>query len=202
MEKMILASGNKDKLKEIREILKDLPLEIVSMGEEGIDLDIVEDGSTFEENASIKANAVMKITGTPVIADDSGLEIDFFDGAPGIYSARFMGKDTPYPEKIRRILEEMKDVPWEGRGARFVCSVACAFPDERGTITVKETCEGYIATEPAGENGFGYDPVFFYPPAGCTTSCLSTDEKNAISHRGKAVRAMYKILKEQYGIVE
>ena len=200
MEKIIFASGNADKVNEVREILGGLPVEIVSMKEAGIDIDIDENGTTFEENASIKAEAVMRITGKPALADDSGLEIDFFGGAPGIYSARFMGHDTPYSEKIARILEKMKDAPDEERGARFVCAIALAFPDERGTIVRKETCEGRIAREPSGDNGFGYDPVFFYPPAGCTTASLTPDEKNAISHRGKAVRAMYEVIKEQFGI--
>ena len=193
MEKLIFATGNKDKLKEIRMILKDLPLEILSMKEAGCDMDIVEDGKTFEENALIKATAIQKATGALVLADDSGLEVDYMDKAPGIYSARFLGEDTSYDIKNHYILDQLKDVPDAQRTARFVCAVAAVFPDGEA-VTRRGTIEGIIGHEIAGENGFGYDPIFYVPEYGCTTAQLSPEAKNEVSHRGKALRAIREVI--------
>lgn len=189
MKRIIFATGNEGKLREIRMILKDFPVEIVSMKEAGIDVDIDENGTTFEENALIKARTIMKMTGDIVLADDSGLEIDYFDGAPGVYSARFLGENTSYDVKNQYILDKMENVPEEKRTARFVCVMAAVFPD--GTeVTRRGTIEGLIGYEIAGENGFGYDPIFFVPEYGCMSAQLEPDVKNEISHRGKALRAL------------
>lgn len=189
MERLIFATGNEGKMKEVRMILKDAGYEILSMKEAGIDVDIVEDGKTFEENAIIKASAISKVAGCLVLADDSGLEVDYMDKAPGIYSARFEGEDTPYEIKNQIILDRLKGVPDEQRSARFVCAIAAAFPDGR-VETTRATIEGRIAYEPSGENGFGYDPIFYVPDYDCTTAELSPEQKNEISHRGKALRLM------------
>ena len=191
MKKIIFATGNADKMKEIRKILADLDAEVVSMKEAGIQADIVEDGKTFEENAVIKATAISKLTsdGEIVLADDSGLEIDYLNKEPGIYSARFAGEDTSYDIKNRIFLDRLEGVPDEERTARFVCAVAAVFPD--GSVdVVRETIEGRIAHESAGTHGFGYDPIFYLPEYGCTSAELSMEEKNKISHRGKALRAI------------
>ena len=195
--RIVFATGNKDKMKEIRQILADLGMEIVSMKEAGVDTEIVEDGMSFEENAEIKARAVSRVlTSDIVLADDSGLEIDYLDKAPGIYSARFAGEDTSYDIKNRIFLDRLEGVPDEERTARFVCAVAAVFPD--GTSeTVRETIEGRIAHEPAGENGFGYDPIFYVPEYECTTAEMSAELKNELSHRGKALRSMRRILEEK-----
>lgn len=193
---MIFATGNMGKMKEIRAILGDIGEEILSMKEAGIDMDIVEDGSTFEENAIIKAKAVMERTGKLALADDSGLEIDALNKEPGIYSARYMGEDTPYEIKNSNLIERMKGVKGKDRSARFVCVIAAAFPDGE-IITTRGTIEGVIAEEPAGENGFGYDPIVYVPEYGMTTGQMDPDAKNAISHRGKALTAMKKILEER-----
>lgn len=189
MKKIIFATGNQDKMKEIREILSDLDAEILSLKDAGIKADIVEDGSTFEENAEIKAKAICELTGEIVLADDSGLEVDYLNKEPGIYSARYMGEDTSYRIKNKNIIDRLEGVPDEKRTARFVCAIAAAFPD--GTVkTVRGTMEGRIGYEEKGENGFGYDPIFFLPEFGCTSSELSMEEKNKISHRGNALRAI------------
>ena len=195
--RIVFATGNKDKMKEIRQILADLGMEIVSMKEAGVDIEIVEDGMSFEENAEIKARAVSRVlTSDIVLADDSGLEIDYLDKAPGIYSARFAGEDTSYDIKNRIFLDRLEGVPDEERTALFVCAVAAVFPD--GTSeTVRETIEGRIAHEPAGENGFGYDPIFYVPEYECTTAEMSAELKNELSHRGKALRSMRRILEEK-----
>lgn len=195
--RIVFATGNKDKMKEIRQILADLGMEIVSMKEAGVDIEIVEDGMSFEENAEIKARAVSRVlTSDIVLADDSGLEIDYLDKAPGIYSARFAGEDTSYDIKNRIFLDRLEGVPDEERTARFVCAVAAVFPD--GTSeTVRETIEGRIAHEPAGEYGFGYDPIFYVPEYECTTAEMSAKLKNELSHRGKALRSMRRILEEK-----
>lgn len=193
MEKLIFATGNADKMKEIRMILADSGYEIVSMKEAGIDVDIVEDGSTFEENAIIKATAISKVAGCLVLADDSGLEVDAMDGAPGIYSARFEGVDTPYSIKNKIIMDRLEGLPEEKRTARFVCAIAAAWPDGR-VETRRGTIEGRIAHEPAGENGFGYDPIFYVPEYGRTTAQLDPEEKNKISHRGKALQMIKEVL--------
>ena len=198
MKKIIFATGNEGKMKEIREILADLDAEILSMKEAGIQADIVEDGKTFEENAVIKATAISKLTGEIVLADDSGLEIDYLDKAPGIYSARFAGEDTSYDIKNRIFLDRLEGVPDEERTARFVCAVAAVFPD--GSVdVVRETIEGRIAHESAGTHGFGYDPIFYLPEYGCTTAQLSPEQKNEVSHRGKALCAIKRKLKGKIG---
>ena len=196
MEKLIFATGNEHKMKEIRMILGDLDYEILSMKEAGIDVDIVEDGKTFEENATIKATAISKIANCIVLADDSGLEVDYMDKKPGIMSARWMGEDTSYRIKNQKIIDNLEGVPEEQRTARFVCAIAAAFPDGR-VITKRGTIEGLIGYEEQGENGFGYDPIFYLYENDKSTAELSAEEKNAISHRGKALRQMKEMLKEQ-----
>lgn len=186
MKKLIFATGNEGKMKEIRMILGDLDYEILSMKEAGIDIDIVEDGKTFEENAIIKATEISKISNCVVLADDSGLEVDAMDKMPGIYSARYLGEDTPYSIKNQTIIDNLAGLPDEKRTARFVCAIAAAFPDGR-VVTKRGTIEGIIGYEERGENGFGYDPIFFVPEYGKTTAELSPEEKNKISHRGKAL---------------
>ncbi len=193
MERLIFATGNKDKMKEIRMILADSGYEILSMKEAGIEADIVEDGKTFEENAIIKAKAISKLAGCLVLADDSGLEVDAMNGAPGIYSARFEGVDTPYSIKNKIIMDKLEGLPEEKRTARFVCAIAAAWPDGR-IETRRGTIEGRIAHEPAGENGFGYDPIFYVPEYGKTTAQLDPEEKNKISHRGKALMMIKEVL--------
>lgn len=192
-KRLIFATGNQDKMKEIREILGDLDYEILSMKEAGIDMDIVEDGQTFEENAIIKATAVMRETGCLVLADDSGLEVDYLNKEPGIYSARYMGENTPYRIKNQIIIDRLHGVPDILRTARFVCVIAAAFPDGR-VETRRGTIEGRIAHRPAGENGFGYDPIFYLPERKMTTAEIPAEEKNAISHRGNALRQIKEIL--------
>ncbi len=194
--KIIFATGNQGKVREIKQIMEDMDAEIVSMKEAGIDIDIEENGTTFEENALIKARAIAKEANTLVLADDSGLEIDYLDKAPGVLSARYMGEDTPYSVKNQHILDLLKEVRGEARSARFVCSIAAVFPDGREFATYA-TIEGEIAQKSAGENGFGYDPIFFVPEFGKTTAELSPEEKNKISHRGKALTMMKEILKNE-----
>ena len=196
MNKIIFATSNQGKMKEIREILKDLNVEVLSLKEAGIDADIVEDGKTFEENALIKARAIRNLTGCMVLADDSGLEVDALNKEPGIYSARYMGEDTSYDIKNNNIIERLNGLVGDERSARFVCVIAAAFPD--GTDEVRRgTIEGQIGFEIAGENGFGYDPIFFVPEYGCTTAELSPKVKNEISHRGKALRAMKDVIRQK-----
>lgn len=192
--KIIFATGNMGKLAEIREILSDSDVEIISMKDAGVNIDIVEDGSTFEENAIIKAKAVFKETGILTLADDSGLEVDYLNKEPGIYSARYMGEDTPYSIKMQSLIDRLEGVPDEKRSARFVCAIAAALPDGN-VVTTRGTLEGRIAYEPKGEHGFGYDPIFFLPERGCTDAELPEGEKNKIGHRGKALRAMKELLK-------
>ena len=196
--RVIFATGNKGKMNEIRQILSDMDLELLSMKEAGIDIEIVEDGSSFEENAIIKAKAVAACTDAIVLADDSGLEIDYLNGEPGIYSARYMGEDTPYSVKNRNFIERLQGVPAEKRTARFVCVIAAAMPDGE-VFTTKGVIEGQIAEEPRGENGFGFDPIFYVPEYGCTTAELSEEQKNEISHRGKALTAMKEELRKRIG---
>lgn len=197
MKKVIFATGNEGKMKEIREILGDLDIELLSLKDAGIHADIVEDGKTFEENAQIKAKAICEMTGEIVLADDSGLEIDYLNKEPGIYSARYMGEDTSYHIKNSSLIERLNGVPDEKRTARFVCAVAAAFPDGR-VKTVRGTMEGRIGYEEKGENGFGYDPIFYLPEYGCTSAELSMEEKNKISHRGKALRGIRESVKEAF----
>ena len=196
MDKIIFATGNAGKMKEVREILKDLNVEVLSMKEAGIQADVEENGKTFQENAVIKAREIMKRSGEVVLADDSGLEIDYLNKEPGIYSARYMGEDTSYRIKNGNLIERLQGVPDEKRTARFVCAIAAAFPD--GSVeTTEGTIEGRIGYEEKGENGFGYDPIFYVPEFGCTTAELTGEQKNQISHRGKALEAMKEILKKR-----
>jgi XTP/dITP diphosphohydrolase len=197
MKRIIFATGNAGKMREIKEIMGDTEAEILSMKEAGIDVDIVEDGITFEENAIIKAKAVAAQTGELVLADDSGLEVDYLNKEPGVYSARYLGEATPYDVKNQSILDRLFGVPKEKRTARFVCAIAAALPDGR-VLVVRETIEGYIGEKPAGENGFGYDPIFYVDEFGCSTAELTEEQKNAISHRGKALRAMKTKLRVAY----
>lgn len=194
--KLILATSNKDKVREIGEILSGTPFVAVSMRDEGFNPDIVEDGKTFEENALIKARAVHALAPDAyVMADDSGLCIDALDGAPGIYSARFCGENSTYPEKFAKIFEMLKDVPEEKRTAKFVCSIAVVRPDGSEFTVRGEIC-GVLHEKPAGDGGFGYDPIFYVPEFGMTTAQMTKEQKNSISHRGKASRAMAEKLKE------
>lgn len=196
MKKIIFATTNEGKVREVRMMLEDCDIELQTLKEAGIDIDIVEDGSTFEENAIIKAKTIMEMTGEIALADDSGLEVDYLDGAPGIYSARYLGVDTPYSEKNSHIIELLKDAKGEERSARFVCAMAVAFPD--GEIkTCRGTIEGYIGYEEKGTNGFGYDPIVYVPEYKMTTGEMTPKLKNSISHRGKALQKMTEILKER-----
>lgn len=197
--RIVFATGNENKMVEIRMILSDLGMPVYSMKELGVEADIVEDGISFEENAEIKARAISRLLPDDIIlADDSGLEIDYLDKAPGIYSARFAGEDTSYDVKNCILLDKLEGVPDEDRTARFVCAIAAAFPD--GTVeTVRGTIEGMIAEEMLGENGFGYDPIFYVPEYGCTTAQMDPDKKNELSHRGNALRMMRRIIEARFG---
>lgn len=186
---IIFATGNEGKMREIRQILEDMDVEILSMKEAGIELDIVEDGTTFEENAIIKAKAVAAKTKHIVMADDSGLEVDYLNKEPGIYSARYMGEDTSYDIKNANLIQRLEGVEDDKRTARFVCAIATVLPDKE-VITAHGVIEGRLAYEPTGDNGFGFDPILYLPEYGRTCAQLSDEEKNAISHRGRALRAM------------
>ena len=194
--KIIFATGNENKLREIRQITENMGIEIVSMKDAGYYTEVEETGTTFEENAYLKASAIAKKCNLPTLADDSGLEIDYLNKEPGIYSSRFMGEDTPHSVKNVELLRRMEGVPDEKRTARFVCAICLVRPDG-SSETVKATMEGRVAYKSAGKNGFGYDPIFFLPERGCTSAELSPEEKNAISHRGKALRMMRDILEKE-----
>ena len=194
-KRLVFATGNQGKVNEFRQMLGD-DYEILSMKDIGVDIDIVEDGKTFEENAVIKAKAVMEETGEMVLADDSGFEVDYLNKEPGIYSARYMGEDTSYDVKNKNLIDRLDGVPKEKRTARFVCAIAAVLPDGRELVT-RQTMEGYIGWEPEGENGFGYDPIFYLDEYGCSSAAISPEQKNAISHRGKALRAMKELLKKE-----
>lgn len=197
MKRIIFATGNQEKMREIKAILRDLPLEVISMKEAGVEIDVEENGETFEENALIKARALCEVTGELVLADDSGLEVDYIHREPGVHSARYMGRDTSYHEKNRSIIERLKNAKGEERSARFVCAIAAAFPDGHTEVT-RGTIEGLIGYEEKGENGFGYDPIVYVPEYRMTTGEMEPELKNSISHRGKALRKMLPIL-EAYG---
>lgn len=182
--KIIAATKNKNKLREFGEILKDF--EIISQEDAGVDLDVEETGTTFEENSRLKAEAIFKATGIAAIADDSGLCVDALGGAPGVYSARYGGEGLDDEGRVQLLLKNMKDIPDEKRTARFVCVITMVNND--GIITARGECEGVINHAPKGENGFGYDPVFYMKEYGKTTAEMSPDEKNAVSHRGKALK--------------
>ncbi len=188
-ELFIVATANKNKLIEIKQIMKDLPFEIRSMAEMGIDEEILETGQSFEENALIKAQAVHQKTGGYVMADDSGLAIDALQGAPGIYSARFCGENASYGEKFAEIWKLLADVPLPKRTAQFVCAIAVVRPDGSHFV-VKGLLEGLIWHQDQGEKGFGYDPIFYLPDWQKTTAELEPEVKNAISHRAKALQLM------------
>lgn len=194
--RIVFATGNKGKLKEVEMILRDLGRQVVSMKEAGAETEIAEDGTTFAENALIKARAVHAICGGLVLADDSGLEIDYLNKEPGVYSARYLGEDTPYEIKNGIILQRLQGVAKEERSARFVCVIGAVLPDGR-ELTASASVEGSVAFSAAGEGGFGYDPIFFVDEFGKTMAELTAEEKNRISHRGKALRAMKKLLEEQ-----
>ena len=194
--RIVFATGNQNNMREIHEIMDDLGREIVSMKEAGIEADIVEDGQSFEENAVIKASAIASQCQDIVLADDSGLEVDALNKEPGIYSARYMGENTSYRIKNQNIIDRLAGVPEEKRTARFVCAVAAVFPDGTHTV-VRETIEGCIGYEESGENGFGYDPIFYVPAYGCTTADLSPEQKNEISHRGKALKKIKELIREK-----
>lgn len=195
---MIFATGNQDKMREIRAIMEGLDYEIYSMKEAGYDVDIEENGTTFAENALIKARAIHEMSHALVLADDSGLEVDYMNKEPGVFSHRFGGEDTPYSIKNQMIIDRLEGVPEEKRTARFVCAIAAIFPD--GTEMVKEaTMEGIIGYKEAGSNGFGYDPIFFLPEYGCTSSELTPKQKNDISHRGKALRMVREVIEHEKG---
>lgn len=201
--RIVFATGNKGKLKEIHKILGDLGMEILSMAEAGVSDDIEENGTTFSENSMIKARSVARsLKGLDpqdesiVLADDSGLEVDYLNGEPGIYSARYMGKDTSYDIKNQAIIDKLDGVAEDERTARFVCAISAVFPDGREFSTLGKM-EGHIAHEIAGCNGFGYDPIFFLPEYGKTSAEITEDEKNSISHRGKALREMEKVLRKE-----
>ena len=194
--RIIFATGNEGKMREIRAILEDLKLPVLSMKEAGVNPEIVEDGKTFGENAEIKARAVWNLTGDIVLADDSGLVVDYIGGEPGIYSARYLGEDTSYAVKNQVIIDRLSQAKGSERSARFVCNIAAVLPDGR-VLHAEETMEGEIAYAPAGSGGFGYDPILYLPEFAKTSAELTMDEKNQISHRGKALRAVKELLKRE-----
>ena len=203
MKKVIFATGNEHKMVEIRMILEDLGMEVLSQREAGITADIVEDGSTFEENALIKATKIAELAHgmdmykeAVVLADDSGLEIDCLNKEPGIYSARYMGENTSYDIKNQTLLNRLDGVPDDERTARFVCAIAAVFPDGTDEV-VRGTMEGIIGHEIIGENGFGYDPIFFLPQFGMTSAQLSPKKKNELSHRGEGLRKMRSVIESK-----
>lgn len=198
MKKIVFATHNEGKMKEIREILKDLNVELCSLKDMGINTEIEENGTSFEENAIIKAKTICEMTGEIVLADDSGLEVDYLDKAPGVYSARFLGEDTSYDIKNQYIIDKLKDAKNEERSARFVCVIACALPGGE-IITRRGVVEGYISEKISGTNGFGYDPIFYVPEYNCTTADMPSELKNKISHRGKALEAIKEVLKTYIG---
>ena len=202
MNTVIFATSNEGKMKEVRAILADMPVRVLSMKEAGIKVDVDENGTSFEENALIKASGIAgcipeeyKEDKVFVLADDSGLEVDYLNKEPGIYSARYMGEDTSYDIKNQAIIDRLAGIPDEQRTARFVCAIACVLPDGSHKIT-RATIEGIIGYEIAGANGFGYDPIFYVPEFGCTTAELTPEQKNEVSHRGKALKEMKEQLRE------
>ena len=204
MNTVIFATSNEGKMREVRAILADMPVRVLSMKEAGIKVDVEENGTSFEENALIKASGIAdcipeeyKDDKVFVLADDSGLEVDYLNKEPGIYSARYMGEDTPYIIKNRAIIDRLAGVPDEKRTARFVCAIACVLPDGSSKIT-RATIEGIIGYEIAGANGFGYDPIFYVPEYGCTTAELTPEQKNEVSHRGKALKEMKEQIREYF----
>lgn len=204
MNTVIFATSNEGKMREVRAILADMPVRVLSMKEAGIKVDVEENGTSFEENALIKASGIAdcipeeyKDDKVFVLADDSGLEVDYLNKEPGIYSARYMGEDTSYDIKNKAIIDRLAGVPDEKRTARFVCAIACVLPDGSSKIT-RATIEGIIGYEIAGANGFGYDPIFYVPEYGCTTAELTPEQKNEVSHRGKALKEMKEQIREYF----
>ena len=195
-QKIVFATGNEGKMREGRLILQDLGFPVLSMKEAGVSLDIEENGTTFAENAMIKARAVWEKTGGIVLADDSGLVVDYLGGEPGVYSARYLGEDTSYEIKNQAIIDRLADAKEEERTARFVSAIAAVLPDGSELVT-EGTVEGLIAHEPAGNGGFGYDPIFYLPEYGVTSAEIPIEKKNEISHRGKALEAMKIKLRER-----
>ncbi len=201
MNRIVFATGNKDKLKEVAMILKDLNMEVISIKEAGVKLDVIEDGKTYTENAMIKAKAAHELLPDDIVmADDSGFEVDYLNKEPGIYSARYLGEDTSYDIKNQNLIDRLDGVEDEKRTARFVCDIAAVLPDGR-ILTTEGILEGRIAHEAAGCGGFGFDPIFFLPDRGCTTAELTEDGKNEISHRGRALRAMKEVLARELGVM-
>ncbi len=207
IRRIIFATGNQEKMKEIRKIMEGCPVEVCSMKDAGIKCDVEENGTTFAQNARIKANGIAEVLRKMykeagkecrdiVLADDSGLEIDALNKEPGVYSARYMGEDTPYHEKNRNLVSRLEGIAVENRTARFVCAIAAVLPDGK-VLDTQATIEGYIGYEEKGENGFGYDPIFCVPEFNCTTAELTMEQKNKISHRGKALTAMKEKLLEE-----
>lgn len=193
MKKIVFATTNQGKMKEVRMILEDLGVEICSLKDLNINADIEENGTTFEENALIKAGTIAKLTNEIVLADDSGLEVDYLNKAPGILSARYMGEDTSYDIKNQAIIDQLAEAKGAERSARFVCAIACVMPDGE-SFTTRAAIEGEIGYKIEGSEGFGYDPIFYVPEFQCTTAQLTPEQKNQISHRGKALAEMKKIL--------
>ena len=194
--KLVLATNNPGKVKEFARILEPLGIEVITQKQAGADLHVEENGETFAENARLKAMAVYRATGLPTVADDSGLCVDALDGKPGVYSARWYGEDTPYPEKNARLIAELEDVPQEKRTARFVAHITCVL-SETEVLDCEGICEGWIGYAPAGEGGFGYDPIFYVGQK--SFGQMSAQEKDGISHRGKALRAMRECLAKEIG---
>lgn len=192
--KLVVATNNQGKVKELKKLLEPLGFEPVSLRDEGIEIEVDEDGETFAENARIKAEAVYNIVHCPVIADDSGLEIDFLNGAPGIYSARYAGESATDKERMEKVLSELEGTDESLRTARFVCALYCILDDET-EYSVLGTCDGIIGTEPVGDNGFGYDPIFVLPD-GRTMAELDASEKNEVSHRANALRRLAEVLRD------
>lgn len=198
-EDIVFATNNEGKINEIRNIMADTGRQVMSMKEAGILVDPEENGSTYEENALIKARAAAGLANCIVMADDSGLEVDYLNKEPGIYSARYLGEDTSYRIKNQTIIDRLADAAGEARSARFVCAIAAILPSGRELVT-RAALEGRIGYEEKGSNGFGYDPIFYLPEYGKTTAELSEDEKNSISHRGKALQRMKEELEKHENI--
>lgn len=197
MTDIIFATENAGKVREVEAMFEGLGVSVKTMKEAGIRADIIEDGSTFMENAVKKAKTIAAYTKAIVLADDSGLVIDHLNGEPGIYSARYLGEDTPYEIKNAELLSRMEGVEEEKRGARFVCAMAAVLPDGE-VLQTEGVMEGIIGYEAAGENGFGYDPIFYLPEFGMSSAQISPAQKNAVSHRGKALRKMQKLLEKKF----
>ncbi len=197
MKKIVFATTNKNKIREVNMMMEGFDVKLIPMSELGIDVDIEETGTTFEENAIIKAKAICELTGEIALADDSGLEVDYLDGAPGVYSSRFLGEDTPYEIKNDYIIDKLKDAKGKERSARFACAMAMVFPD--GDVeTCYGTIEGLIGYEQRGNNGFGYDPIVYVPEYEMTTGEMLPELQNSISHRGKALEQMKEVMKRRF----